>query len=124
MADYGEWNRKDSVLSDTTAQKRYGVTREFGVAGINAGKLEWREGSVWGNPYLRVLRSQLEPYVAAQLGPEYLASAKSKTELRAIVSEIAGLRKKLTALEVGRFFKRSRPSAPSRARLAHVQARS
>ena len=99
MADYGEWNRKGAVLSDVTAQKEYGVTREFVVAGINAGKLEYREGSVWGNPYLRVLRSQLEPYIAAELGPEYLTSVKSKTELRAIVSEIAGLRKKLAALE-------------------------
>jgi hypothetical protein len=99
MADYGEWNRKGAVLSDVTAQKEYGVTREIVVAGIKAGKLEYREGSVWGNPYLRVLRSQLEPYIAAELGPEYLSSAKSKTELRAIVSEIAGLRKKLASLE-------------------------
>ena len=99
MADYGEWNRKGAVLSDVTAQKEYGVTREFVVAGINAGKLEYREGSVWGNPYLRVLRSQLEPYIGAEFGPEYLSSAKSKTELRAIVSEIAGLRKKLASLE-------------------------
>jgi hypothetical protein len=43
MADYGEWNRKGAVLSDVTAQKEYGVTREFVVAGINAGKLEYRE---------------------------------------------------------------------------------
>src|SRR5271156_5703307 len=99
MADYGEWNRKGAVLSDVTAQKEYGVMREFVLAGINAGKLEYREGSVWGNPYLRILRSQLEPYIAAELGPEYLSSVKSKTELRAIVSEIAGLRKKLAALE-------------------------
>jgi hypothetical protein len=99
MADYGEWNRKGAVLSDVTAQKEYGVTREFVVAGINAGKLEYQEGSVWGNPYLRVLRSQLEPYIAAELGLEYLATVKSKTELRAIVTEIAGLRKKLVALE-------------------------
>src|SRR5271155_2865857 len=99
MADYGEWNRKGAVLSEVTAQKEYGVTREFVITGVEAGKLEYREGSVWGNPYLRVLRSQLEPYIAAELGPEYLRSAKSKTELRAIVSEIAGLRKKLASLE-------------------------
>ena len=99
MADYGEWNRKGAVLSDVTAQKEYGVMREFVLAGINAGKLEYREGSVWGNPYLRILRSQLEPYIAAELGPEYLSIVKSKTELRAIVSEIAGLRKKLASLE-------------------------
>jgi len=84
MAEYGEWNRKGAVLSDVTAQKEYGVTRDLIVKGIQTGKLEYREGAVWGNPYLRVLRSQLELYIAEQLGSEYLVSKKSKTELRAI----------------------------------------
>jgi hypothetical protein len=58
MAEYGEWNRKGAVLSDVTAQKAYGVTRDFIVKGIQSGKLEYREGSVWGNPYLRILRNK------------------------------------------------------------------
>jgi hypothetical protein len=29
MAEYGEWNRKGAVLSDVTAQKEYGLTRDF-----------------------------------------------------------------------------------------------
>ena len=88
-------NRKGPVLSDVTAQKEYGVTRDFIVKGIQAGKLEYREGAVWGNPYFRVLRSQLEPYIIEELGSKYLVSKKSQTELRTIRSEIAGLRKKL-----------------------------
>ena len=99
MAEYGEWNRKGAVLSDVTAQKEYGVTRDFIVKGIQAGKLEYREGAVWGNRYLRVLRSQLELYIVEQLGSEYLASKKSKTKLRAINKEIGDLRDKLAALE-------------------------
>ena len=99
MAEYGEWNRKGATLSDVTAQKEYGVTLDFIEKGIRAGKLEYRQGAVWGNPYLRVLRSQLEPYIAAELGSEYLVSKKSQTELRAIRKEIAELREKLAALE-------------------------
>jgi hypothetical protein len=99
MAEFGEWNRKGAALSEVTAEKEYGVTRDFIVKGIQAGKLEYRDGAVWGNPYLRVLRSQLERYIVAQLGSEYLVSKKSKTELRAISKEIANLRKKLAALE-------------------------
>ena len=72
MAEYGEWVRKGAVLSEVTAQKEYGVTRDFIVEGIQAGKLEFREGAVWGNPYLRILRSQLEAYIAQQFGSEYL----------------------------------------------------
>jgi hypothetical protein len=100
MAEYGEWNRKGAVLSDVTAQKEYGVTRDFILKGIQAGELEFREGVVWGNPYPRVLRRQLELYIEAQLGSEYLVNKKSQTELRAIRKEIADLRKKLAELEV------------------------
>jgi hypothetical protein len=99
MAEHGEWNRKGAALSDVTAEKEYGVTRDFVVKGIRAGKLEFRDGAVWGNPYLRVLRSQLERYIEAQLGSEYLVSRKSQTELRAVRKEIVQLRQKLAALE-------------------------
>jgi len=99
MAEYGEWNRKGAVLSDVTAQKEYGVTRDFIVKGVQAGELEFRKGAVWGNPYLRVLRSQLERYIVAQLGSEYLVNKKSHNELHAIRKEISEIRKKLAVLE-------------------------
>lgn len=99
MAQNGEWTRKGAVLSDVPAQKENGVTRAFIVEAIQAGALEFREGSVWGNPYLRILRSQLEPYIAAQHGPDYLANKNAQAELRAINQEIAQLRTKLVALE-------------------------
>jgi hypothetical protein len=102
MAEYGEWNRKGATLSDVTAQKEYGVSDDFIVKGIESGKLEWRDGAIWGNPYLRILRSQLEHYIAGELGSEYLASQKSQTELRAVKKEIAGLKQKLAALEARR----------------------
>lgn len=100
MAEYGEWNCKGAVLSEVTAQKEYGLTREFIEKGIQGGKLEYRQGAVWGNPYFRVLRSQLERYICEHFGPEYLESKKSATELEAINKEIRELRQKLSALEL------------------------
>lgn len=100
MAEYGEWNRKGATLSDVTAKKEYGVSREFIVKGIRAGKLEYRQGAIWGNPYLRLLRSQLEQYVIKELGADHLSKGKNQTELRTIKKEIAGLKKRLTELEV------------------------
>ncbi len=78
MAEYGEWNRKGATLSDVTAKKEYGVDRDFIVKGIRAGKLEYRQGAVWGNPYLRVLRSQLEQYISASSAPAACGAAKTK----------------------------------------------
>jgi hypothetical protein len=99
MAEYGEWNRKGATLSDVTAKKEYGVERDFIVKGIRAGKLEYREGAIWGNPYLRILRSQLENYIVEELGQDRLSSVKNKTELRKIKSEIASLEKRLNELQ-------------------------
>ncbi len=99
MAEYGEWNRKGATLSDVTAKKEYGVSQDFIVKGIQSGKLEYREGAVWGNQYLRVLRSQLEQYIAEQHGANRLSSAKNRTELRKIKKEITELQKKLAELQ-------------------------
>ncbi len=102
MAEYGEWNRKGATLSDVTAKKEYGVSRDFIVKGIRTGKLEYREGVIWGNPYLRVLRSQLEQYIAEELGADYLLSNKNRTELRKIKKEMADLKKRLDELQARR----------------------
>jgi hypothetical protein len=68
------------------------------VKGIQSGRLEYREGVMWGNPYLRILRSQLEKYITEELGSNYLESRKIKTELRKVNKEIAVAKKKLTEL--------------------------
>lgn len=102
MAEYGEWNRQGATLSDVTAKKEYGVDHDFIVKGIRAGKLEYREGVVWGNPYLRLLRSQLERYIAEELGADYWARGKNQTELRKIKQEITDLKNRLDVLEARR----------------------
>jgi len=102
VAEYGEWNRKGATLSDVTAKKEYGVDRDFIVKGIRAGKLEYREGAVWGNPYLRLLRSQLEQYITEELGADRLSSGKKQTELRNIKKEMANLKNRLKELEARR----------------------
>ena len=100
MAEYGEWNRKGATLSDVTAKAEYGVDRDFIIKGIEAGKLEYREGAIWGNPYLRILRSQLEKYIADELGKEYLMKTKNEAELRQIKREISDTKKRLNTLQI------------------------
>lgn len=99
MAEYGEWNRKGATLSEVTAEAEYGVDRDFIIKGVQATKLEYRHGAMWGNPYLRILRSQLEKYIAEELGEDYLAKAKARTELRKIKKEMSDLKKRLSELE-------------------------
>jgi hypothetical protein len=100
MAEYGEWNRKGATLSDVTAKAEYGVNREFIIKGIQTGKLEYRDGAIWGNPYLRILRTQLEEYIADELGKEYLIKVKNELELRKIKKEISDIKKRLSLLQI------------------------
>ena len=79
---------------DVTAEAKYGVDRDFIVKGIRSFKLEYRAGAMWGNPYLRILRSQLEKYIAEELGEDYLVRANAQTELRKIKKEISDLKKR------------------------------
>lgn len=102
MAEYGEWNRKGATLSDVTAKKEYGVDRDFIVQGIEAGKLEYREEVMWGNPYLKILRGQLEQYISEELGAACLSTGRNQTELRKIKREMSKLKKKLNELQVRR----------------------
>ena len=99
MAEYGEWNRKGATLSDVTAKAEYGVNRDFIIKGIQTGKREYRDGAIWGSPYLRGLRSQLEAYIADELGTKYLVKMKSESDLRKIKKEISEINKRLKALQ-------------------------
>jgi hypothetical protein len=100
MAEYGEWNKKGASLSNVTAESEYQIERDFIIKGINEGKLEFREGSVWGNPYFKILRSQLEPYIISELGLEYLMKVKNEAELKVVKNEISSTRKNLNLLEI------------------------
>jgi len=100
MAEYGEWNRKGASLSDKTAKKEYGVDLEFIENGIRAGKLEYRHGSIHGNPYIKLLRSQLEKYIIEELGINQLSHVKKRNELRKIKNEIIKLKKQLKELQI------------------------
>lgn len=63
------------------------------------GKLEYRDGAVWGNRYLRILKSQLEKYITEELGEAYLVKVRNQAELRRIKKEISDLKEKLKTLE-------------------------
>lgn len=99
MAEHGEWTMKGAALGDVTAEAEYGVDRSFIIKGIKSADLEYRNGEMWGNPYLRVLRSQLEKYISKELGDVYLANVKHQAELREVKKNIASLKKKLKVLE-------------------------
>lgn len=95
-----EWTKKDGSLSDKTASKEFGLTRNDIIDAINEGKLQFREGSIYGNPFFRLLRSEVEKLVEEKLGKKILIASKAKTELKNINKELKELQLKAGELEI------------------------
>lgn len=96
---YAEWGSKDGTLSDKSARDKYGLTDDEIIGAIRAGKLQYREGSMHGNPWLRLLRREVEALVAAIHGKGYLKEQVAKTELAGIKRELSRLKKQIAELE-------------------------
>jgi hypothetical protein len=94
-----DWTRKGATLSDKTARKEFGLTQDEIVQAIRAGKLRYREGSIYGNPWLRLLRREVEALVKEKHGANYLKNQQAKTELARINSELKRLKTQIAALE-------------------------
>ena len=94
-----EWQRKGATLSDKTARKEFGLTQDEIVREIRAGKLHYRVNSVYGNPFLRLLRREVEALVKKQHGDNYLKDQQAKTELAHISRELKRLKTQIAALE-------------------------
>lgn len=94
-----EWQRKGATLSDTTARKEFGLTQDELLQAIRMGTLQYREGSIHGNPWLRLLRREVEALVEKQHGNDYLEEQKAKTELAQINRELKRLKTQVATLE-------------------------
>ena len=94
-----EWARKGATLSDKTARSEYGLTQDEIFAAIDAGKLQYRPAAMHGNPWLRLLRREVEELVRTSQGERYLRERRARTELARINRELKQLRTQLTALE-------------------------
>ena len=94
-----EWQRKNATLSDKTAREEFGLTQEEIVKAIRAGKLQYRVNSIYGNPYFRLLRREVEALVKNECGGDYLRDRQAQTELRRINRELKRLKSEIAALE-------------------------
>ena len=100
MEFHGEdWGRKGATLSDKTARSEFGLTQDEIIAAIDAGKLQHRISSMHGNPWLRLLRREVEDLVRDRHGERYLRERQVRTELARINRELKQLRTQLAALE-------------------------
>jgi hypothetical protein len=94
-----EWGRKGTTLSDKTARSEFGLTQDEIISAIKAGKLQYRPASMHGNPWLRLLRREVEELVRTRHGDGYLRERQARTELAGINRELRQLRTRRAVLE-------------------------
>src|SRR5580658_2581732 len=97
--DSEEWARKGATLSDKTARAEFGLTQDEIYAAIDAGQLQYKRAAIHGNPWLRLLRREVEDLVSSRHGERYLRERQARTELKRVNRELKQLRAQLTALE-------------------------
>ncbi len=93
------WTKKGATLSDKTAQREFGLTQQEIVEAIQCGKLQYRENNIYGNPYLRLIRSEVEALVSEKHGDDYLKDKKLKKELAQINKTLKTLKAQTISLE-------------------------
>ncbi len=94
-----EWQRKGGTLSDKTAREEFGLTQDEILQAIRAGKIQCREGSIHGNPWLRLLRREVEALVKKHHGDDYLKDQQAKTELAHVNRDLTRLKAQVAVLE-------------------------
>jgi hypothetical protein len=101
MSSEGEsaWRKKGGTLSDKSARKEFGLTQEEIHEGIEKGQLQYRINSIYGNPYLKLIRSEVEALVNEKYGHNYLEQKKIKKELAQVNRDLKKLKAQLASLE-------------------------
>ena len=95
----GVWTRKGATLSDKSARKEYGLTQVQIVEAIRQGRLQYRVNSMFGNPYFKLIRSEVEALVSSTSGQEELEDRKLRRELAEIEKKLRSLRREVVRLE-------------------------
>ena len=93
------WSKKGGTLTDKSARDEFGLTQEEIVEAIRGGKLQYRHTSMFGNPCLRLLRSEVESFVEEKYGRDYLEREKIKKELAQIKTELRKMKVRAISLE-------------------------
>jgi hypothetical protein len=93
------WSQKGATLSDKSARKEFGLTQQEIVAAIRVGKLQSRVSNMHGNPWIRLLRHEVESLVRDKSGPALLHKKKLQKELADLNKEARKLTTRLKVIE-------------------------
>ena len=94
-----QWTKRGGTFSHKNACKEFGLKEEEIIDAMKAGKLQYRQNYAHGNPYFRVLRTEVEALAIELHGKKGAEDQEIKHKLRTLNREINSLKRKLASLE-------------------------
>ena len=94
-----QWLKKGETLSHKKACKEFGLTEDEVIGAIKQGKLQYRQNYAHGNPYFRLLRSEVKSLAQELRGIKGVKEQEVSFKLQTINREINSLKRKLKSLE-------------------------
>ena len=98
-SDQIDWSRKGATLTADTAQEEFRLTLKDIHQATENGGLHYQMTSIYGNPCIRLLRSEVEALVAKRHGAGHLKQLKIQDEIAKANKEIRQLQKRLKLLQ-------------------------
>ena len=93
------WRKKGGTLSDKSARKEFGLSQDEIIEAIKSDRLQFRKNYMHGNPYLRLVRDEVEAFVVEKYGDNYFEKKKLKKELAQINQELRSIKRRVAFLE-------------------------
>lgn len=94
-----EWKRSFTRLSLNNAVKEFSIKEVEILEAIKAGKLQYKLNYAHGNPYYKLIRSEIESLGQNKYGNSFLEEQKRKTELEIINKQLRKYRNEIKLLE-------------------------
>ena len=93
------WTKLGESLSHKNACKEYGLNESELIAAIRDGKLQCKINYAHGNPYYKLLRSEVRRHAVELYGLRYVEGQELECKIRAIRKDMNSCRRKLKALK-------------------------
>ena len=94
-----QWHIQGGTLSHKNACKEFGLTEDEVFIAMKVGKLQYRKNYAHGNPYYRLLRSEVKSLAQELHGAKRVEEQEVKHRLQKINKEIGSLKRKIASLE-------------------------
>ena len=93
------WTKQGETFSHKNACKEFDLTEDQILSAMKSGDLDYKQNSTHGNPYYRLLRSEVQKLAKSIHGVSGLKYNKIKHDLKLVDKEINSLKRKLVKLE-------------------------